>query len=233
MRKDHLLGLWLVLSASGHAAGALRIEVLRGEGGNNNATQNLGTSPVVRVVDAHGAPVPDALVVFTSPETGATVVFAGEGASAQVLTDESGIAAAPRERVVGNGPVEIQVMANLDGGFANAVIHQMNLGAGNTADRGQELCLMRLPPAQSGAADPRSQVLGIRVEDGTGRPVAAASVLFVLRLDGRELSRTVATSNANGEVFGDLPEGYRRAGPEFMVQAQSEGRRVTDYFRLE
>jgi hypothetical protein len=233
MRTRRLFALWLALCALADAAFALRIEVLRGEGANNNASQNLGTTPVVRVLDAGGAAVPGALVVFTSPDSGATVEFAGQGRSAQALTDESGIAAAPHVRPIGNGPVEIRVMANLERDFANAVIHQMNLGAGNGPGRERELSLMRLPPAQAAAADPQAMALGIRVEDGTGRPVSSVAVLFVLRQDGKELWRTAIASNSTGEAFAGVPERYRQARLEFMVQAESEGRRVTDYFRLD
>ena len=233
MRNYRIFVMWLALWPVADTAFALRIEVLRGEGANNNASQNLGTPPVVRVVDARGVSVPDALVVFTAPDSGATVDFAGQGSSAQALTDESGIAVAPRVRAIGNGPVEIQVMANLERDFANAVIHQMNLGAANGPGRERELSLTRLPPAQAGAADPRAMAVGVRVEDGTGRPVSSATVLFVWRKDGKELSRTAITSNSTGEAFGGVPERFRHAHLECMVQAESEGRRVTDYFRLD
>jgi hypothetical protein len=234
MRNNRFFVLWIALLAAPEAAFALRIEVLRGEGANNNASQNLGASMVVRVLDARGVAVPNALVVFSSPDSGATVEFAGQGAAAEVLTDESGIAAAPRVRALGNGPVEIHVMANLDRDFANAVIHQMNLGAGDGPNRERELSLMRLPPAQNVAADPaQAAALGIRVEDGTGRAVPSATVLFVLRQDGKELSRTVVTTDSTGSAFGTVPERDRQAHIEFMVQAESEGRRTTDYFRLD
>jgi hypothetical protein len=54
-----------------------------------------------------------------------------------------------------------------------------------------------------------------------------------LRQDDKELSRTVITSNSAGEAFAGVAERYRQGHLEFMVQAESEGRRVTDYFRLD
>jgi hypothetical protein len=233
MRNYRLFVSWLALWAAADAAPALRIEVLRGEGANNNAAQNMGISPVIRVLDARGAAVAGALVVFTGPDSGAAVEFAGLGPSAQAFTDESGVAAAPRMHAIGNGPVEIQVMANAERDFANIVIHQMNLGAGNGAGRERELSLTRVPPAEDGADDPKANALGIRVEDGTGRAVSSATVLFVLREDGKEVSRTVVTSNSAGEAFMGLPEPRRQEHLECMVQAKSDGRLTTDYFRLD
>jgi hypothetical protein len=47
-----------------------------------------------------------------------------------------------------------------------------------------------------------------------------------------EISRTETASNAQGEAFWKLPKLPGNATLEVMVQAESEGRRVTDYFRL-
>ena len=70
--RHEALVLWLACGALANAAFALRIEVLRGEGANNNAAQNLETTAVIRVLDARGVGVPNALVVFTGPDSGAT-----------------------------------------------------------------------------------------------------------------------------------------------------------------
>jgi len=223
-------GICLALAVATPAA-SLSIEVLRGESANNNAAQHLGAASVVRVLDAKGSPVANALVVFTGPDKGPTILFAGQGPSAQTLTDESGIAGAPRERPVGDGPVDIRVMANVGRDFANTVIHQMNIGTMGAQDRDRVLSLIRLPRGLDGMSD--SRALRIRVEDGAGRPVPSATVAFVLRRDRQELTRTVVTSDRNGEAAGEVPGQYRRLQLEFVVQADSEGRRVTDFFQLD
>jgi hypothetical protein len=229
VRCGSILALaWLGAAAS--VPGAMRIEVLRGDGANNNAAQGLGTSPAVRVLDAKGQPAAKVLVVFSAPESGASVQFAGEGSSATALTDESGVAVAPHLRPTGgNGPVEIRVMANLEGEFVNAVIHQMNLGTGADPHPERELSLVKLPEASG---------IAVRVEDGSGRAVPSATVVFVLRkVSGKgkteELLRSVTTSNADGQARAAAPRRSGNARLEFMVQAESDGRRATDYFRVD
>src|ERR1035441_4033682 len=81
--------------------GGLRIEALRGDGANNNPALGVTVSPAVRLLDASGKPVPKALIVFTGPATGPSVDFGDQGATAETVTDESGVAIAPRLRPVG------------------------------------------------------------------------------------------------------------------------------------
>jgi hypothetical protein len=229
VRCGYILALaWFATAAN--VQGAMRMEVLRGDGANNNAAQGLGTSPAVRVLDARGQPAPKVLVVFSAPDSGASVQFAGEGPSATVLTDESGVAVAPHFRPTGgNGPVEIRVMANLAGEFVNAVIHQMNLGTGGDPHPERELSLVKLPEASG---------IAVRVEDGTGRAVPSATVVFALRkvnANGKteELSRSVTTSSVDGQARAAAPRRSGNSRLEFMVQAESDGRRSTDYFRVD
>jgi hypothetical protein len=95
------------------------VEVLRGEGANNNAILGAATSPMVRVTDGNGNPVRDALVVFDAPQSGPTADSGGSGASAHGLTSETGVVGAPAVRAVaGDGPVEIRVTASQAGQFA-------------------------------------------------------------------------------------------------------------------
>src|ERR1017187_474728 len=136
-----LLPLLVGVAAAIHpAAGAIRVEVLRGDGVNNNAILGEGTAPMVRVTDGNGNPVLDALVVFSAPESGASVDFGGSGPSAHGLTSDTGVVGTPPVRpVAGNGPVEIRVTASSSGQFANAIVHQMNLGVNGKAGCAQEL----------------------------------------------------------------------------------------------
>src|ERR1017187_9228968 len=118
------------------AANGLRIEVLRGDGANNNPALGVTVSPAMRLLDASGKPVPEALIVFTGPTSGPSVEFGSEGAAAEATTDESGGAIPPRVgRVGGNGPVESRITASRGGEFAHFVVHQMYLGVGDATGR--------------------------------------------------------------------------------------------------
>ena len=221
------------------ARAALHVEVVRGEGSNNNALQGPAVLLAVRVLDEAGQPVTGALVVFSSPTGGPSVEFSGFEAEANTLTGDSGVAVAPRVRPVGgNGPVEIRVLASRAGEFANCVIHQMNLGVDGNADWEGELDVVRLRPAREGRKVAAASSFSVRVEDARGRPVPLAAVLFVLRRVGRggeaeELSRTPSTAGENGEATAPLPKRSGKRNLEFMVQAAEHGRRATRYFPID
>jgi len=232
-----LLVAWTALPAWS----AVRVEILRGDGANNNAVQGVGVSPAVRVLDASGQPVRGVLVIFTAPETGPSVAFGNEGNTAHGITDETGVVIAPRARPVGgNGPLEIRVMANQGGEFVNATIRQMNLGIGPAGGRPLELHVVKVPePEATAPQSPRSLLrIRVRVEDGTGRPVPMATVSFFLRKLGsggkvEEVAHDVTSSGPDGEAIESTP---RRSGNQrwqFMVRAEASGRRSTGYFTVE
>ena len=229
--------LLAVISAAGR--GALQIEVLRGQGAINNALRGGATSPVVLVLDPEGLPVPSALVVFSPPAEGATVTFGGPDAAAAVITDESGVAVAPRTRPAGaNGPLEIRVNASHSALLGYAVILQMNLGLGVSNHGEPELSVIRLPDVVGvHASNPRESTVLVRIEDSLGRAVASAEVQFELHKlsDGGKAQRLWARaviSSPNGEaaLIVSRPTGHAKF--ELMVRAESGGRRATSYFRL-
>ena len=241
--RRHRAVVWCALllaltgAGRGAAAEALRIEVLRGDGANNNPGAGTATSPVVRVRNAAGRPVAGALVVFSPPQAGASVAFAGFPGDATALTDESGIAVAPRTHPAGaNGPLEIRVTAIHAGRSATAAIRQINLGLAAATDDEQELTVVARPvPPATGRKRTRGPTLLVRVEDGKGRPVPLAKVLFVLCKGAggselEELARRTSVTAANGEAGTTLaaPSGDSRL--EFMVQAEFNGRRATRFF---
>jgi hypothetical protein len=214
------------------AGAVLRIEILRGEGANNNAATNSVTSPVVRVWDSNG-PLSGALVVFTAPETGASVVFSGSGAAGEAITDESGTASSPRVQPTGgNGSVTIQVMASKNKEFAQAVIHQMNLGLGQNGAPQGELNIVEL---EGDSGPGRGLTLHVRVDDGRDHPVAGAAVAFALRKTDK-FGRTVeswrgqSVSDERGEAQYTVPKLPGGARVEFEVRAVIQDKIATRYF---
>ncbi|MDR3718716.1 MAG: hypothetical protein P4K98_07930 [Bryobacteraceae bacterium] len=218
----------------------MHLEILRGEGANDNALNGPAILLAVRALDEAGQPVAGALVVFSPPTEGPSVVFSGFEAEAHASTGDSGVAVAPRVRPVGgNGPVAIQVLASHSGEFANCVIHLMNLGVAGDADREPELDVVRLrPAAREGRKSAAASSFSVRVEDAQGRPVPLAEVLFVLRRVGHggaaeEIARTPATADRNAEATAPIPKRSGNRNLEFMVQAAEHGRRATRYFRID
>jgi len=155
------------------------------------------------------------------------------------LSSETGVVGAPAVRPVsGNGPVEIRVTASQAGQFANAVIHQMNLGVGGEAARAQELDVVEVrrdpPPGTPGG---RSLDFAVRVEDGDGHPVQWATVVLVLRKVGaggkiEELDRQQGPTSETGQLMGEFTKLSTAGTLEFMVRADFNGRRATRYFRV-
>ncbi len=228
----HCLLAMLLLGPIQPAGATLRIEILRGEGANNNAATNTVTSPVVRVWDSNG-PLSGALVVFTAPETGASVVFSGSGGAGEAITDESGTAPSPRVQPVGgNGPVAILVMASKNKEFAQAVIHQMNLGLGQNGVPEGELNIVEL---EGDPGPGRGLTLHVRVDDGRDRPVAGAAVAFALRKTDKfgravESWRGQSVSDERGEAQCTVPKLPGGARVEFEVRAVIQDRAATRYF---
>ena len=112
----------------------------------------------------------------------------------------------------------------------------MNLGVDDAAGREAELSMAKLPePAGSVPPSSRQTTLRVKIEDGKGRPVASADVLFILRkFPGggkvQEVSRVIVQSDSAGEAAGQAPRPSGNARLEFCVTAVSAGRSVTAYF---
>jgi hypothetical protein len=165
LRLDGWLALLLVLSLLPMPAGAgalaqqatgepLQIVVLEGEGSINNIREMTMRSPVVRVVDAAGKPVPGAAVSFSTPAMGASAIFVDGSNQAAVTTDESGVARVQGMRpnnIVGN--FEIRVTASFGGNRATARISQTNAApATASGGGGSKAVLILLLVAGAGAA---------------------------------------------------------------------------------
>jgi hypothetical protein len=214
----------------------LRLEILRGAAAYNNAASTSAVTPSVRVTDAAGKPVSGALVIFTAPSSGPSLDFAGDGPLAHTETDESGSAVAPHSRPVGgNGPVEIEVVAEKGGDSVHASLVQINLGldSGQAAPEDLNVTLI-------GIVSPRQKAdrthVNLRIAARDDEAVADAEVECTLRAvkasgEFEELFRTKARSNAEGQTVCELS---RKAGPnsELVVRATMAGQSATRYFKL-
>jgi hypothetical protein len=128
------IGLSLVLggiAAEGQvqplAAPTIKIVVLEGEGSENDIQGGWVVAPVIRVEGA-GGPIEGALVVFTTPDSGPSALFADGTHSLLVQTDSRGEAAARglhANAVV--GPFQVRVEASFRGARASSLVHQTNV----------------------------------------------------------------------------------------------------------
>jgi hypothetical protein len=214
----------------------LRLEILHGAASNNNAASAGAAAIAVRVTDAAGKPVTGALVIFTAPSSGPSLDFAGEGPLAHTQTDESGAAVAPHDRAVGgNGPVEIEVVAEKGGDSAQASLIQMNLGLDSAQAPQVDLNVTLI-----GITNPRNKAdpshVNLRIAAQDDKAVADAEVECTLRAvkaseQFEELVRTKARSNAEGQAVCALS---RKAGPNavLVVRATMGGQSATRYFKL-
>src|SRR5215813_2294446 len=77
----------------GVAPPELTIKVLKGENGVNIIKKNTAVKPVVEVRDRNNLPVAGATVIFSSPQSGASAIFAHSSRTLTVLTNSAGRAA--------------------------------------------------------------------------------------------------------------------------------------------
>jgi hypothetical protein len=233
----------VALAAATVGPAGLRIEVLRGAGANNNAESGSSVSPVVRIVDAAGAPVPQALVVFAAPSSGPSVEFAGHGPVAQVLSDDAGEASAPHVRpAVADGEVEIRVTATKNGGSASLSILQMNVGVEKKMGSAGDLEIVMAPETGAPAPpqtteDQAPRLVRFRVESPSGKPVPGVEVqvsVVAVKAPGktRELDRFKQVSAADGQIVAVVPRHSGGDPLEIVLQAAWNGRFTTRYFEL-
>jgi len=108
--------------------GILNIEVLEGEGAQNDIQAGVAVAPRVRVTDESGNPVGNAEVVFSLPMGGPSGLFNGWVRTQTVRTDADGIAAAsaytPNEI---EGRFNIKVTATANGRKGSVIISQSNV----------------------------------------------------------------------------------------------------------
>ena len=122
------LTLVAALSVPGlHAQDSLQIRVLSGDNAIHRTDQQASTPPVVQVLDAQGAPVADATVIFHAPTSGPSVTFFGAARSVEITTDAEG-RAQPTAMTPNAEPGQytLDVRAVHTGATASASIAQVN-----------------------------------------------------------------------------------------------------------
>jgi hypothetical protein len=102
------------------------IRVIDGEDGVNIIKKKTAVKPVVEVRDRNDLPVAGALVVFTTPSSGASATFAKGARSFSVMTNSAGRAAVTSLQPVEPGAFNIGVSASYNGQVASTTIPQTN-----------------------------------------------------------------------------------------------------------
>jgi len=219
----------------------LQIQVIKGNGANNNAVAMTSGTMIVRVTSASGEIVPDALVVFMAPAKGASVNFGGDGSTVQCITDESGLAVAPHISATGaNGPVLIKVLATKKGATASASVYQMNLGVkdGTASAEFMEITVLSDPSPSDGKSD-SSGSFRIRVSDASGRPVGGADVQFCEKKLNSATHRSEAAivlegaTDASGEFASSISYRKGHAPREYLIRATRNGLSATRYLSMD
>jgi hypothetical protein len=181
--------------AGASASDYLTVTVVSGEGVINTIGQGSSRPIVIRVQDAKGAPVEDAVVTFFLPSDGPGGTFANGTRNVSVTTDNLGRAAAtgftPNSAT---GDLEIKVTVALHGIVAHAIVHQTNSSAAQAAPA--DVPARGATP--SGAAKKKSNTM-LLVLVGVG---AAAAVGAALALKGGSSPSNSSTPAATVTTVG-------------------------------
>lgn len=104
----------------------LDITIVEGDGGSNIIGKKTSTKTVVEVRDGKGKLVEGALVTFTAPADGPSLIFGNGLRTATVITDASGRAKTPNVKAVNAGSFKLQVSASFQSEMSNTLITQTN-----------------------------------------------------------------------------------------------------------
>jgi hypothetical protein len=115
------------------APGKLFIQVLEGEGALNDIRGRTAREPIVQIEDENHKPIAGALVIFTSPSSGASATFSNGLTTFQTTTLEDGRAVATGFKPNGiSGSYQIQVHATSGNLSSVSVINQTNVKPSST-----------------------------------------------------------------------------------------------------
>ena len=90
---------------------SIKVQIVAGQGANNNVKTRKAVEPVALVTDERGQPVSGVMVVFTLPETGPGGVFSDGSKRAIVYTNLEGRATA-RGLTPNTAPGKFQIIVN-------------------------------------------------------------------------------------------------------------------------
>lgn len=108
------------------ANSALHIEILEGDRGANIIKKKTAVAPVVEVRDRNRLPVAGALVTFSSPSEGPSVVFSNGSRSITVVADANGRATTVGLKPISKGKFQVSVSAAAGAETAVATISMTN-----------------------------------------------------------------------------------------------------------
>jgi hypothetical protein len=109
------------------AEGGLHIQILEGDRGVNIIKRKTAVAPVVEVRDRNNLPVAGAVVTFTVPSDGPSVVFLNGARSITVIAESNGQATTIGLKPVNVGNFQINVSATSQSQVANATIAMTNV----------------------------------------------------------------------------------------------------------
>ncbi len=146
-----VLGLALSMVAAGQQA-PLKVVIVEGDGAINKLGDRSAKSPVVRVEDDDGRPIPGAAVTFVLPDMGAGAFFTDGGTAHTTATNDKGIATVHGIRPNNvAGKFQIRVTAAAHGQTATALINQINAAPAAMLRRGSSRKILYAALAAGGA----------------------------------------------------------------------------------
>jgi hypothetical protein len=105
----------------------LHIEIMNGDRGINIIKKKTAVKPVVEVRDRNNLPVAGALVTFTSPSDGPSLIFVNGARSISVTTDAAGRATTLGMKPVEPGQFQVNVSASFHSQTASASMSMTNV----------------------------------------------------------------------------------------------------------
>jgi hypothetical protein len=106
--------------------GGLHIQIIEGDRGVNIIKKKTAVAPVVEIRDRNNLPVAGAMVTFTSPADGPSVVFLNGSRSITVIAEANGRATTVGLKPVNVGAFQIGISATSQSQVATAAISMTN-----------------------------------------------------------------------------------------------------------
>ena len=160
------------------APNTLHVTVITGQGAINILSNDGAVQPVVQVSNKNNEPVGGVLVTFTSPSTGAGVVFLNGSRSIGVVTDATGRAGLVGMKPTGVGAFKLNVSAASQGQTVTTTISEANYATAAAASIAGAPGYA--PPSNSAATGARPAGLSTRAKGGIIAGIAGAAAIGVI-----------------------------------------------------